>query len=269
MDANTLVDAMPNLSLQRAEALLADCNAAMELAGCTTVNRAAMFLAQVGHESGSLTFTQETAPAVHAAYKPYIGRTFIQVTWKGNYAKFGAWCVQNKIHDLTDPDAFVKDPESLADDLWAWYGAVWYWTTTLDRHGYHDLNAAADARDITAATEIVNGGTIGLDDRKQRWQHCLDLGTAILPTDQAPNAFPLPSTDYYGLSGRQPSHNGFHAADQAPIKRCQKALGLHQTGQFGPVTRSTLISWQRQHGLAPTGRIGPKTWAELAKQEGF
>ena len=56
MDASTLHAAMqPNLSAQRAAQLVDGANDCLRRCQCTTVDRAAMLLAQIGYESVGLT----------------------------------------------------------------------------------------------------------------------------------------------------------------------------------------------------------------------
>ncbi len=47
------------------------------------------------------------------------------------------------------------------------------------------------------------------------------------------------------------------------MKQIQGALNLVQDGQFGPLTREALMTWQREHGLTPDGIAGPATLAKL------
>ena len=47
------------------------------------------------------------------------------------------------------------------------------------------------------------------------------------------------------------------------VKQIQGALHLVQDGQFGPLTREALMTWQREHGLTPDGIAGPATLAKL------
>ena len=61
MDVATMRQVFPGLGAARAAELNSGLNAALRLAGCTTVNRAAMFCAQVGEESISLTAPTELA----------------------------------------------------------------------------------------------------------------------------------------------------------------------------------------------------------------
>jgi len=59
MDVATMRRAFPGLSAARAAELNSGLNTALRLAGCTTVKRVAMFCAQVGEESISLTAPTE------------------------------------------------------------------------------------------------------------------------------------------------------------------------------------------------------------------
>jgi hypothetical protein len=46
--------------------------------------------------------------------------------------------------------------------------ACWYWNS-------RNINSAADVGDIVKMTKLVNGGTIGLEDRKHHYERALDL----------------------------------------------------------------------------------------------
>jgi predicted chitinase len=173
MDATALAEAMPGLDLARAKQLVDGCNEAMLQADITTVNRAAMFLAQVGHESVSLRFKAEIGHGAGKPYVPYYGRGFIQLTWKANYQAFGEWCRSRKL--VTDTASFVKHPDLVTEDRWAWLSAVYFWSA-------HNLNQHADHGDTVRATRVINGGERGLQSRQERYQHCLKLGNRILPT---------------------------------------------------------------------------------------
>lgn len=134
--------------------------------------RIAHFLAQIGHESGGLKYTEELATG--EAYegradlgntKPGDGRRFkgrglIQVTGRANYAAFEKACGEDL---LTTPERLANDPR-LAVDC-----ATWFWTR-------HRLNDLADKDDLPAITRRINGGLNGLEDRSQR----LGLAKTIL-----------------------------------------------------------------------------------------
>ena len=53
---------------------------------------------------------------------------------------------------------FVMQPDLVATPKYAALTAGWFWDT-------HKCNPPADALDFTKVTKIINGGTIGLDDR--------------------------------------------------------------------------------------------------------
>ena len=75
----------------------------MRLAGCTTVKRAAMFCAQVGEESISLTAPTELASGAEYQGRADLGNTqpgdgvrfkgrgFIQITGRSNYGELSRW----------------------------------------------------------------------------------------------------------------------------------------------------------------------------------
>lgn len=43
----------------------------------------------------------------------------------------------------------------------------------------------------------------------------------------------------------------------------QLGYNLSQDGQFGPLTRAAVVSFQGSHGLVPDGIVGPLTWAAI------
>lgn len=187
MDGATLSKAMNNaLPLARYKALTPGANEAMRLAGCTNRNRAAMFLAQLGHESVGLKYTEEIHDGSNYEGRPdlgnvkpgdgkrFKGRSFIQITGRHNYTMLSAWAHAKKL--VPTPTYFVDNPAKLGTDQYAWLGAVWYWTIARPR-----LNELSDARDLLGATRAINGGLNGLEDRRFRWNLCLNLGQAILP----------------------------------------------------------------------------------------
>ena len=185
MDASTLQQAMPGADQARAAKYITGCNAALRRASCTTVKRAAMFLAQIGEESGSLRFAEEIASGAEYENRPdlgnihpgdgvrFKGRGFIQVTGRGNYAALSKWA---HAHGLAPSETyFVDNPPQLATDKYVWLGPVWFWTVARNMNGF------ADRSDIRGATRAINGGLNGFEDRASRWHLCLRLGAGILP----------------------------------------------------------------------------------------
>jgi putative chitinase len=88
----------------------------------------------------------------------YCGRGLIQLTGKSNYQAF-ADSLEMKVEDV---------PEYLATFEGAAQSACWFWET-------NKLNQWADAGDILTLTKRINGGTIGLEDRKKHYDHALHV----------------------------------------------------------------------------------------------
>lgn len=88
----------------------------------------------------------------------YCGRGLIQLTGKHNYQAF-ADSLEMRVEDV---------PEYLATFEGAAQSACWFWET-------NNLNQWADRGDIVTLTKRINGGTIGLEDRKKHYEHALHV----------------------------------------------------------------------------------------------
>ena len=90
-------------------------------------------------------------------------------------------------------------------------------------------------------TKRINGGTIGLADRKKHYKHALEVfGGEWTP----------PKVTHSTV--RKGSKN-------ATVKAVQKVLGVTADGDFGPGTEEAVKDWQRRHGLIQDGIVGPST----------
>ena len=186
MDVATMRRAFPGLGAARAAELNSGLNAALRLAGCTTVKRVAMFCAQVGEESISLTAPTELASGAEYEGRADLGNThpgdgvrfkgrgFIQITGRFNYGELSRWAYSKGL--APSATYFIDHPGQLATDRYVWLGPIWYWTVA------RSMNHFADAGNIEGATRAVNGGLNGITDRTNRWHLCLRLRNAILPT---------------------------------------------------------------------------------------
>jgi putative chitinase len=157
---------MPLSSQDKADTFAGPLIAAMNANQINTPLRQAHFLAQLGHESGSLLYTAELATG--AAYEGRVdlgntqpgdgprfkGRGLIQITGRANYTNYGSDRGQDYITGL-NPNLLATDPNIAADC------SGWFWAT---RH----LNELADNDDLLTITKRINGGTNGLDDRTSR-----------------------------------------------------------------------------------------------------
>ncbi|ASZ73985.1 lysin A [Mycobacterium phage Smairt] len=169
--AAPILAAATGLSEARAAEILPAVRSGLRESECTNVNRIAMWLAQIGHESGSFQYTEEIAK--NGRYAPYIGRTWIQITWDYNYRSFSEWAYAFGM--VPTPDYFVVNYRELADLKWAGIGPAWYWTVARP-----DINELSDRRDLNTVTRRINGGTNGLADRQARYNRALAQGDALL-----------------------------------------------------------------------------------------
>jgi putative chitinase len=166
-----------------------------------TPDRIAAFLAQCAHESGGFVFIKEnlnykwqSLRKVFPKYFPtdalaqqyekqpqkianrvyanrmgngpeesgdgwrFCGRGLIQVTGRDNYSWFAA--------------SLQISPEEASEYMETFEGAAqsacWFWES-------NNLNQWADKKDILTLTKRINGGTIGLEDRKKHYEHCLHV----------------------------------------------------------------------------------------------
>jgi putative chitinase len=81
----------------------------------------------------------------------YLGRGLIQLTGRENYANCGTAIGVD----------LIGNPNLLIEPKYAAMSAAWFW----NKKG---LNALADAGDYETMTKRINGGLIGLDDRKAK-----------------------------------------------------------------------------------------------------
>jgi putative chitinase len=88
----------------------------------------------------------------------FLGRGLIQLTGKENYENCGTALSVD----------FVGNPTLLIDPKYAALSAAWFW----NKKG---LNALADAQDYETMTKRINGGLIGLDDRKAKIAKALSV----------------------------------------------------------------------------------------------
>ncbi len=159
---------------------------------CTRFNintaiRQLCFLAQVGHESGGLFYTEElasgkayegrkdlgnTQPGDGVRFK---GRGLIQITGRANYTKLGKFLGIDLVNNPTllgGKNVTTCTAEQITN---AALSAGCFWDS-------RNLNTLADKMDITkpitdannmkqfiAITKKINGGTNGLQDRVQRY----------------------------------------------------------------------------------------------------
>ena len=229
-----------------------------------TPERVAAFIAQCAHESRNFTVLEEnlnySASALEAVFTKYFrdrsskayarkpeaianvvysnrmgngsektgdgwkfrGRGIIQLTGCNNYTAFG----ESIDKDVDQVIKYVQTKEGALES------ACWYWNS-------RNINNAADAKDILKVTKLINGGTIGLEDRKKHYEHALEVfGVKKVATKTSTKKV------------EKVTHTLVHI---------QTALGLKADGISGPKTKAAISAFQKRKGLTPDGIAGPKT----------
>jgi putative chitinase len=263
------------------EAWCEDLNKALPKYGITTDKRIAAFVSQCAHESmdfnalkENLNYREETLLKVFPRYfgpgkrnpaeyarnpeklanyvymdenrtsklgntqpgdgAKFIGRGLKALTGRENYTRFA------KDYDMTAEEA----AEWLETKEGALASALWFWNTK-------NLNEVADAEpgDVVRITKIINGGNIGLADRKARYARAMAaMGGKIAAVGPVTTA--VSETLRRGSKGEA-------------VKKMQAKLGLTADGDFGPGTEAAVKKWQAANGLSADGIVGPKTLAAL------
>lgn len=175
------------------------------------------------------------------------GRGVIQLTGRDNYTNFGS--------------TLNKSAEQVVEYVATKHGAIesacWYWNS-------RNINKAADAGDIVTMTKLINGGTIGLEDRKKHYEHALAVLTGK-EVHQAPAA-PVTAAPSPTPAASAPVTRALKVGSKgAQVKKLQEALGVGADGSFGPGTEAALKTWQAANGLEADGIAGPATLAKLLK----
>lgn len=259
-------------------------NAALPNYSITTPHRIAGFISQCAHESADFKLLEENlnykeatllkvfpryfgpgkANAAEYAGKPekianyvYMDKNRSKAGALGNVKDGDGWLFRGKglkqVTGRANHEAFGKEfgmtaeqaAEYLMTKAGALESALWFW-------GSRNLNEVADTGDVTKLTKIINGGDIGLADRKARYAKALSVlsGGASVPAP-APAAAPATETLRRGSSG-------------PTVEALQKALGVSPVdGQYGFWTVAAVKTWQEANGLVADGVAGPKTLAKL------
>jgi putative chitinase len=181
------------------------------------------------------------------------GRGLKQVTGRANYTTFGK-AIGKTAEEVA---AYLETKEG------ALVSALWFWKS-------RGLNEVADTGDVAKVTKIINGGDIGLPDRRKRYDEALSVLTGQNPAgnDRGSSGGEGDRQDRRQGGGSNQGQGGGSqvlrvGSRGAEVAALQKALGITADGSFGPGTEKALKEWQQAQGLTPDGVAGPKTLSKL------
>lgn len=175
-----------------------------------TANSVAALLSQCMMESAYFRTTEEYDKT--GRYAPFIGRTFMQVTWKDNYLKFGQWCFAKDL--IPTASWFVDSPARLKDVKWAALGGVWYFTEAL----FHGKPLTAYSNNIEEVGKAVNLGNPysaytpnGQAHRIAAYNAFAKFGTALVPPAASKEGIKMYSSKY------DATYQSFRGGNFAPV----------------------------------------------------
>jgi putative chitinase len=170
----------------------------------TTVSRAAMFMAQCGHESAYFNVLEEnlnySAQGLNTIFPKYFikaGRdaqeyhrqpskianvVYSSRMGNGDTASGDGWKYRGRgliqltgrsnytqcSQDLFQDNTLVDTPDLVTEPTYALWSGCWFWHK-------NNLNDLADAGDIKASTKRINGGFIGLEDRERHYNNIMQI----------------------------------------------------------------------------------------------
>ncbi len=183
----------PQTGTDRLNIFLPYLNKYMPQYGIHSPEATAMFIAQVGHESGAFQYTEEIASgkaydtgrmAEHLGNTPeadgdgqkYKGRGLIQITGKSNYMALS-------IDMYGDEQALLIAPEILRHPREATESACWYWklkdlTTWAEKPAeWYTTNTYMGIRmnKLQYVTYRINGGLNGYDERLKYYARAVEV----------------------------------------------------------------------------------------------
>jgi len=146
-----------------------------------TPDRIAAFLAQCAHESGGFVFIKENLnyrwQSLRKVFPKYFPTDALAQQYEKQPQKIANRVYANRMVTGRENYSWFAaslqiSPEEASEYMETFEGAAqsacWFWES-------NNLNQWADKRDILTLTKRINGGTIGLEDRKKHYEHCLHI----------------------------------------------------------------------------------------------
>lgn len=243
-----------------------------------TRNRVAAFLAQTGHESMDFRYMNENLNYSAASLRRVFGRYFPTTALANAYArqpeKIANYVYDdrhprrtNKLGNIYDGDGWKfrggglkqltgrynyeqfgdylgMTADEAADYVRTFAGALesagWYWQK-------NNLERFADRDDIDGMSRAINGGSIGLVERRNRYNRnkavlpaIIELGDTVSPPEPVDCGSPIILE--IGYRGSK-------------VRQLQTGLGITADGDYGRLTAAAVWDWQVANGHAPTGAV--------------
>ena len=170
-----------------------------------------------------------------------------QLTGRNNFTRFG----QSIGMDAEEAADYVRTKKG------AFESACWFWKT-------NGIEKFADADDIVGMSKRINGGEIGLADRKQRYARA----KTIMSSNSRPTAAaPTPVNNQITDSVTQKAPTKYPTLQRRStgdlVRKVQQKLGLAADGTFGLQTEIAVRSWQRSNKYPSDGILNDEQIRKL------
>lgn len=188
-----LVKIFPDTGTATLNIYLPFLNKYMPQYGIHSAAATAMFVAQIGHESGAFRYTEELSsgkaydtgklaeslgntPEADGDGQRYKGRGLIQITGKANYMALGREETGDSTYYLLHPEELSKPDDATMSACWFWYrNGLTQWAEKPEGWKTNGVYMGIHMNKLQYITYRINGGLNGYADRLKYYARAVEV----------------------------------------------------------------------------------------------